>query len=69
MPNELKEKRIAFLATDMVELTEPWEAVELAGGAPELVSLAAGEIPGVEDFAEARHEHQRGLVNAGTTPA
>jgi protease I len=47
MANELLGKRIAFLATDgveQVELTEPWKAVEQAGGEPELVSLESGEI-------------------------
>ncbi len=50
MPNDLKGKRIAFLATDMVEeseLTEPWKAVEKAGGKPELISLKDGEIQAV----------------------
>jgi protease I len=48
--HDLKGKRIAFLAADgveQVELTEPWKAVEQAGGEPELVSLEAGEIQGV----------------------
>jgi protease I len=48
---ELSGKRIAFLATDgveQVELTEPWRAIEDAGGAPELISLAGGEIQGFE---------------------
>jgi protease I len=42
-------KRIAFVATDgveQVELTEPWKAVEEAGGTPELISIEAGEIQG-----------------------
>ncbi len=42
-------KRVAFLATDgveQIELTEPWKAVEEAGGKPELVSLEMGEIQG-----------------------
>ena len=42
-------KRIAFVATDgveQVELTEPWKAVEQAGGRPELVSIESGEIQG-----------------------
>jgi protease I len=42
-------KRIAFVATDgveQVELTEPWKAVEEAGGRPELISIEAGEIQG-----------------------
>jgi protease I len=49
MGTELNSKRIAFLATDgveQVELTEPWEAVEKAGGEPELVSLETGKIQG-----------------------
>ena len=49
MGTELNGKRVAFLATDgveQVELTAPWEAVEKAGGAPELVSLETGEIQG-----------------------
>jgi protease I len=51
MTNELQGKKIAFLATDgveQVELTEPWKAVEQAGGEPELISLEAGEIQGFE---------------------
>ncbi len=50
MANELQGKRIAFLATDgvdQVELTEPWEAIEEAGGEPELLSIKRGEIQGV----------------------
>jgi protease I len=42
-------KRIAFVATDgveQVELTEPWKAVEEAGGQPELISIEDGEIQG-----------------------
>jgi protease I len=40
-------KRVAFLATDgveQVELDQPWQAIEKAGGQPELVSLESGEI-------------------------
>jgi protease I len=50
---KLEGKRIAFLATDMVEqveLTGPWEAVEQAGGKPELISIKAGEIQGFNHF-------------------
>jgi protease I len=53
---ELNGKRIAFLATDMVEqveLTEPWKAVEQAGGQPELVSLEEGEIQGFNHYDKA----------------
>src|SRR5262249_17508059 len=51
--NELQGKRVAFIATDMVEqveLTEPWQAVERAGGTPELLSIKEGEIQGVNHF-------------------
>ena len=53
---ELNGKRIAFLATNMVEqveLTEPWKAVEQAGGTPELVSLEEGEIQGFNHYDKA----------------
>jgi protease I len=53
---DLSGKRIAFLATDMVEqveLTEPWKAVERAGARPELVSLEAGEIQGFDHYDKA----------------
>jgi protease I len=53
---KLDGKRVAFLATDMfeqVELTEPWQAVEEAGGTPELVSLKPGEIQGFEHYDKA----------------
>jgi protease I len=49
MANELNGMKIAFMAADgveQVELTEPWKAVEQAGGTPELVSLESGEIQG-----------------------
>ena len=54
---KLDGKRIAFLAADGVEqseLTEPWKAVEQAGGRPELLSLEDGEIQGVESEIEKR---------------
>src|SRR3954464_11951642 len=47
MSDELKGKKVAFLAAEgveQVELTEPWKAVEQAGGSPELVSVEAGEV-------------------------
>jgi protease I len=53
MATELKNKRVAFLATDGVEeieLTEPWKAVKQAGGEVELVSLEAGMIQGFNHF-------------------
>jgi protease I len=50
MANELKGMKIAFLTTDgveQVELTEPWKAVEKAGGTPELISIKQDEIQSV----------------------
>jgi len=48
MPEQqLQGKKIAFIATDMVEeveLTKPWQAVQDAGGTPELLSIKSGEI-------------------------
>ena len=48
MAGKLQDKRIAFLVapegTEQVELTEPWKAVEDAGGTPELISTDDGEI-------------------------
>ena len=47
MAHRIEGKRIAFLATDgveQVELDRPWEAVQQAGGRPELVSLSSGTI-------------------------
>jgi protease I len=49
-------KRIAFVATDgveQVELTEPWKAVEEAGGQPELISVEDGEIQAYDSLEEA----------------
>jgi protease I len=50
MASGLQGRRIAVLATDgveQIELTEPWKALEEAGARPELVSLAEGEIQGM----------------------
>jgi protease I len=47
MSDELKGKKIAFLAAEgveQVELTEPWKAVEKAGGTPELISVEDGHV-------------------------
>src|SRR4051812_2184390 len=47
MSENLNGKRVAFVAADGVEqaeLTEPWKAVESAGGEPELLSLEEGQI-------------------------
>jgi protease I len=47
MAGELEGKTIAFLAAEgveQVELTEPWKAVEGAGGTPRLLSVEDGEV-------------------------
>ena len=47
MADKLGGKRVAFLAAkgvEQVELTEPWRAVEAAGGEPELISLEEGQV-------------------------
>jgi protease I len=56
MASDLNGRRIAFLATDMVEqveLTKPWQAVDQAGATPELVSLEDGEIQGFDHYDKA----------------
>lgn len=46
--NDLQDKTIAFLCategTEQIELTEPWKAVEQAGGTPRLVSTESGRL-------------------------
>jgi len=48
MSNELQGKTIAFAVAnegvEQVELTEPWAAVENAGGTPKLVSTESGKV-------------------------
>jgi protease I len=48
MSTELSGKTVAFLVApegiEQVELTEPWKAVQEAGGTPRLVSTAPGEV-------------------------
>jgi protease I len=48
MSTTLNGKTIAFLVApegvEQVELTEPWKAIEQAGGTPELVSTEVGKI-------------------------
>jgi protease I len=56
MADELKGRKIAFLAADMfeqVELAEPWKALEEAGAGLELVSLQEGEIQGFKHYDKA----------------
>jgi protease I len=56
MADELKGKKIAFLATDMfeeVELTKPWDALKEAGAELELISLKDGEVQGFNHYDKA----------------
>jgi deglycase len=50
MSTRLQGKTIAFLVApdgvEQVELTEPWKAIEQAGGTPRLVSTESGQIQG-----------------------
>src|ERR1700755_1620356 len=55
MADELKGKTIAFLAAEgveQVELTEPWKAVEQAGGTPQLISVDSGEVQAFNHLAK-----------------
>ena len=46
--NTSEQRKVAFLVApegiEQVELTEPWKAVEAAGGSPELLSTDSGEV-------------------------
>jgi protease I len=48
MSERIEGKRVAFLVAnegvEQVELTRPWEAVEEAGGEPELIAPETGEV-------------------------
>jgi protease I len=52
MANDLSGRRIAFLVAnegvEEVELTEPWKAVEQAGGKPELIAPQSGEVQSMQ---------------------
>jgi len=81
MAGELDGKKIAFLVAqegiEEVELTEPWKAVEEAGGTPELLAPEGGEVqafnhldkgskfPVDKDLDEARAADYDGLVLPG----
>jgi protease I len=56
MANELNGKRVAIVATDMVEqveLVEPRKALEDAGAKTDLISLKPGEIQGFKHYDKA----------------
>jgi protease I len=56
MANELKGKKVAVIATDMVEqveLAEPWKALKEAGAEPELISIESGKIQAFHHYDKA----------------
>ncbi|MCW3019393.1 MAG: Peptidase PfpI [Solirubrobacterales bacterium] len=57
MASELKGKRVAFMVAqegvEEVELTKPWEAVEQAGGTPELIAPEEGEVQAMDHLDKA----------------
>jgi protease I len=77
----LEGKRIAFLVAnegiEQAELTEPWKAVENAGGVPELIAPESGEVQAFRHLdpadrfsvdrttADATADHYDGLVLPG----
>jgi protease I len=81
MADELTGKTIAFAVAnegiEQVELTEPWKAVEAAGGTPRLISLESGKVQAFNHldkadtfevdatFADSSPEEYDGLVLPG----
>jgi protease I len=57
MSDKLAGKRVAFLVAnegiEQVELTEPWKAVEAAGGSPELIAPETGKAQTFEHLTAA----------------
>jgi protease I len=69
MAGKLDGKRIAFVVApegvEQVELTEPWKAVEEAGGRPELLSIDDGEVQAFKHLDKASVDEFVGLVLPG----
>src|SRR6478752_2340421 len=68
MADSLTGKTIAFLAAEgveQVELTEPWKAVQEAGGTPQLISVEDGEVQAFNHLADADASDYDGLVLPG----
>jgi protease I len=70
MAQELSGKRIAFLVApegiEQVELTEPWKAVQDAGGQPVLVSTQTGEVQALNHLDKADTFPVDATVDAGS---
>jgi protease I len=69
MAGELNGKKVAFLVAqegiEEVELTEPWKAVEQAGGEPVLIAPESGEVQSMEHLDKSgTYPVDRTLANA-----
>lgn len=69
MARELNGQTIAFLVADEgveeVEMTEPWKAVEEAGGKPELISQEGGSVQAFNHLDKSKtYEADHGLDDA-----
>lgn len=57
MAGQLAGRRVAFLVAnegvEQAELTQPWQAIEQAGGTPVLIAPDAGKVQAVRAFARA----------------
>jgi protease I len=65
-------KTVAFLATDgveQVELDQPWQAITEAGGRPELVSLAPGDIQAFNHLDKGDTRHVDKVLDDASTDA
>ena len=69
MSERIEGKKVAFLVAnegvEQIELTSPWDAVEEAGGEPELLAPEAGAVQGFEHLDKAdRFEATRAVDEA-----
>ena len=66
MTDELQGKTVAFLVAnegvEQVELVEPWQAVEAAGGTPHLVAGEAGKVHAFNHLDRGRQFDPDGIV-------
>jgi protease I len=66
MGDQLRGKKVAFIAADgveQVELERPWQAVRDAGGQVELLSIRSGEIQGVHGMDKGDRFHVDRVVS------
>ncbi len=72
MSERIEGKKVAFLVAnegvEQIELRRPWEAVEAAGGEPELLAPEAGEVQGFEHLDKGdRFEASRAVGEASAS--